>query len=141
MEFHGVLFLVPFFSQFYTNDSPLSSSKLAFYLFADDTNIYCESESLNQLQSAVNRESKKVKMWLEVNKLSLNIDKTSCMNLKVPSTFFAWNCQHQNWKVSNLRELVMYNFLVIFWMKIFHGSNTLLNYPKTWLEHVVCFSK
>ena len=57
----------------YINDLPLSSSKLAFYLFADDTNIYCESESLTQLLSVVSKELKKVKTWLDVNKLSLNI--------------------------------------------------------------------
>ena len=68
----------------YINDLPLSSSKLAFYLFADDTNIYCESESLDQLQSVVNRELKKVKMWLEVNKLSLNFDKTNFIIFKSP---------------------------------------------------------
>ena len=65
--------LGPLLFLIYINDLPLSSSKLAFYLFADDTDIYCESESLDQLQSVVNREFKKVKMWLHVNKLSLNI--------------------------------------------------------------------
>ena len=46
----------------YINDLPLSSSKLTFYLFADDTNIYYESESLDQLESVINRELKKVKL-------------------------------------------------------------------------------
>ena len=76
--------LGPLLFLIYINDLPLSSSKLAFYLFADDTNIYCESESLDQLQSVVNREMKKVKMWLEVNKLSLNIDKTNFKIFKSP---------------------------------------------------------
>ena len=76
--------LGPLLFLIYINDLPLSSSKLAFYLFADDTNIYCESESLDQLQSVVNRELKKVKMWLDVNKLSLNIDKTNFIIIKSP---------------------------------------------------------
>ena len=76
--------LGPLLFLIYINDLPLSSSKLAFYLFADDTNIYCESESPDQLQSLVNRELKKVKMWLEVNKLSLNIDKTNFIIFKSP---------------------------------------------------------
>ena len=76
--------LGPLLFLIYTNDLPLSSSKLAFYLFADDTNIYYEAESLDQLQSVVNKELKKVKMWLDVNKLSLNIDKTNFIIFKSP---------------------------------------------------------
>ena len=76
--------LGPLLFLIYINDLPLSSSKLAFYLFADDTNICCESESLDQLQSLVNRELIKVKMWLEVNKLSLNIDKSNFIIFKSP---------------------------------------------------------
>ena len=73
-----ILFLI------YINDLPLSSSKLTFYLFADDTNISYESESLDQLESVINRELKKVKLWLEVNKLSLNINKTNFIIFKSP---------------------------------------------------------
>ena len=69
--------LGPLLFLIYINDLPLSSSKLAFYLFAD-----YEAESLDQLQSVVNKELKKVKMWLDVNKLSLNIDKTNFIILK-----------------------------------------------------------
>ena len=76
--------LGPLLFLIYINDLPHASSKLAFYLFADDTNIYYEAESLAQLQSVVNRELKKVKMWLDVNKLSLNIDKTNFIIFKSP---------------------------------------------------------
>ena len=44
---------------FYINDLPYSSSTLAFYLFADDSNIYREAEYLDLLQRIVNRELKK----------------------------------------------------------------------------------
>ena len=47
-----------------------SMSKLAFYLFADDTNIYCEGENLNLFQKTGNKELKKVKIWLDANKLA-----------------------------------------------------------------------
>lgn len=46
------------------NDLPLSSSKLAFYLFADDTNIYYESDNIHHLRRVVNIELKKVKLGL-----------------------------------------------------------------------------
>ena len=66
-----LLFLV------YINDLPNSSSKLSFYLFADDTNIYFESLSLSNLQKVVNKELRHVKKWLDANKHALNIDNTS----------------------------------------------------------------
>ena len=66
-----LLFLV------YINDLPNASKKLTFYLFADDTNIYCESKYLSNLTKVVNKELRLVKKWLHANKLSLNIDKTN----------------------------------------------------------------
>ena len=48
---------------------------LQFYLFADDTNIYYEDESLINLEKIFNKELRKLFTWLIVNRLSLNIDK------------------------------------------------------------------
>ena len=48
-----------------------------FFLVADDTNIYFKSHDLTQLQKIMNRELKKVKKWLETNRLALNINKTN----------------------------------------------------------------
>ena len=51
----------------YINDLP-NVSKLSFFLFADD---------IKTVNHIINRELLKVKSWLEVNKLSLNIEKTN----------------------------------------------------------------
>ena len=69
--------LGPLLFLLYINDLPNVSKKLKFYLFADDTNIYCESSDLSNLIKIVNRELRSVKKWLDANKLSLNIDKTN----------------------------------------------------------------
>ena len=69
--------LGPLLFLIYINDIPNTSSKLAFYLFADDTSIYFESGNLEQLQKVVNCELKHVKKWLDANKLALNVDKTN----------------------------------------------------------------
>ena len=69
--------LGPLLFLIYINDLPKSSSKLSFYLFADDTNIYFESSSLSTLQKVVNKELSHIKKWLDANKLALNIDKTN----------------------------------------------------------------
>ena len=48
--------LGPLLFLIYINDISKASSKLSFYLFADDTNIYNESGNLEQLQKVVNNE-------------------------------------------------------------------------------------
>ena len=85
--------LGPLLFLIYINDLPYASSKLAFYLFADETNIYYESENLDLLQRVVNKELKKVKMWLDTNQLALNIDKTNFVIFESPSAFLPCN----NW--------------------------------------------
>ena len=61
----------------YINDLPLVSKKLTFFLFADDTKIYYESSDVLEIHKTVNKELKKVRKWLEANRLALNIEKTN----------------------------------------------------------------
>ena len=91
--------LGPLLFLIYINDLPYSSSKLALYLFADDTNVYYETENLGLLQRTVNKELKKVKVWLDVKKLSLNIDKTNFIIFKSPQHS---SSQLVNIKIGNL---------------------------------------
>ena len=97
------LVLGPLLSLIYINDLPQSSSKLDFYLFADDTNIYFEAENLKLLQHTINEELKNVKMWLDINILSLNIDKTKYVIFKSPqhSLSDATNIKIGNLSVKN----------------------------------------
>ena len=80
----------------FINDLPNTTKKLKFYLFADDTNIYFESQSLGNLCKKVNNELKYVKRWLDANKLMLNVSKSkyiifhsatstipSCLSIKI----------------------------------------------------------
>ena len=69
--------LGPLLFLIYINDLPSVSKSLAFYLLADDTNIYFEASDLFILQKVLNRELRHVKKWLDANKLSVNIDKTN----------------------------------------------------------------
>ena len=69
--------LGPLLFLIYINDLPLISNKFKFFLFADDTNIYYESDDLLNLEKTINKELKKLYQWLCSNRLSLNIDKTN----------------------------------------------------------------
>ena len=65
--------LGPLLFLIYINDLPNISEKLQFFLFADDTNIYYESKDLKELEKTVNGELKKLTLWLNVNRLALNV--------------------------------------------------------------------
>ena len=73
--------LGPLLFLLYINDLPNVSKKLTFYLFVDNTNIYFDSPDLFNLQKTelrkLNKELRKIKRWLESNRLALNIDKTN----------------------------------------------------------------
>ena len=69
--------LGPLLFLLYINDLQNISKVLNFYLLADATNIYYESNSLNELEKTVDKELSKLYLWLNVNRLSLNIDKTN----------------------------------------------------------------
>ena len=69
--------LGPLLFLLYINDLPNISNKLQFFLFADDTNIYYESNDLRHLEKTVNEELKKLSLWLNLNRLALNISKTN----------------------------------------------------------------
>lgn len=63
----------------YINDVCRVSNMLNFILFADDTNIFCSGDNLQQLLEIITSEMKKLKQWFDVNKLSLNLSKTKIM--------------------------------------------------------------
>ena len=67
--------LGPLLFLLFINDLPGVSKKLKFYLFADDTNIYYETDTSDKLAEKVNTELKYLKRWLDANKLSLNANK------------------------------------------------------------------
>ena len=71
-----LLFLV------YVNDLAYVSPKLFSTMFADDTNMFMSGKNVLSLATEFNTELVQVVKWLQVNKLSLNIDKTHYMLFK-----------------------------------------------------------
>jgi hypothetical protein len=48
-------------------------------LYADDTVLYCFSEELHELERKLNADLYNVGLWLNANKLTLNLKKTKSM--------------------------------------------------------------
>ena len=65
--------LGPLLFLLYVNDIFKSSEKLSFILFADDTNIFYQHEDIKVMTETLSNELNKVNLWLQANKLSLNI--------------------------------------------------------------------
>ena len=57
----------------YVNNFHPCSTKLKFYLFADDTNILLVEKKMKVLKTVVNTELVKLYDWFTSNKLTLNI--------------------------------------------------------------------
>ena len=45
-------------------------------LFADDTNLLCCGDNLEQLLDTIEKELNRIKIWFDENKLTLNLSKT-----------------------------------------------------------------
>ena len=94
--------LGPLFFIIYINDIYLSSDKLNFILFADDTTAFSTLENFDmnsngdivEIGSAINQELNKIDAWILANKLKLNTSKTKAMcfhtkqrDIKYPKLF------------------------------------------------------
>ena len=55
------------------------SELLKFIQYADDITIMYSSNDMEQLKTILEREGNKVIMWLNTNRLVINVSKTKCM--------------------------------------------------------------
>ena len=61
------------------NDLANVSIVLFDILFADDTNVYMEADKESDLNKTLNEELAKLNIWLNANKLTINIAKSHDM--------------------------------------------------------------
>ena len=66
----------PFLFLCYINDLPNVSNIITPLIFADDTNLFITGKDPNALMATLNEELVKISQWTDVNKLSLNTQKT-----------------------------------------------------------------
>ena len=63
----------------YINDLKNVSNKIFSILFADDTSIFIEGDSIESTIKILNSELTKISTWLTENKLTLNVSKSHFM--------------------------------------------------------------
>ena len=72
----------------YNNDLPVATS-LDCILYADDTSLCAEFDSLNELEVVANKELEKISRWFATNRLTLNAKKSQAIIFK-PSGLAAY---------------------------------------------------
>ena len=74
--------LGPLLFLIYINDFVNSSKLFHFIIFADDTTVISKTDVVND--KIINQELGKLLLWLQLNKLSLNISKSKCIFFHQP---------------------------------------------------------
>ena len=54
---------------------------MSFCIFADDTTVYVQNDSIDNAIEILNAELAKVALWFDSNKLTLNVNKTQIIML------------------------------------------------------------
>ena len=73
--------LGPLLFLIYINDIVDSSNVLSFVLFAHDTTVYVQNDSIYSAIEILNTELAKAALWFDSNKLTLNVNKTQMIML------------------------------------------------------------
>ena len=79
---HGVpqgSVLGPILFCLHINDLPSSIQNCKIHMFTDDTSIQCSSSSVVDIQHSLQKDLNAVQVWMNANKLKLNLVKTFVM--------------------------------------------------------------
>ena len=76
--------LGPLLFAIYINDLPKVLRNTKVTLFADDTALYCSSQSARDLQTKLNQDLDRLAQWLYEHKLTLNVSKSTFMLIGGP---------------------------------------------------------
>ena len=71
--------LGPLLFLLYINDLPQCLNTSIPAMFADDTHISVSGENREEIENCLNMELENIHRWLQINKLTLNVDKTEYM--------------------------------------------------------------
>ena len=105
--------LGPLLFLIYINDLQNISNDFKTILFADETNIIFNSDSLGKLNVKMNKELEKLNKWLCANKLTLNLKKSNFIlfNVRNIHTNSIFDIRINNTKIEKVKN---YKFLGVF---------------------------
>ena len=112
--------LGPLFFLSYINDICHLSNLNDLVLFADDTNLFFSHNDIQTLTHTINSEMLELSDWFKANKLSLNVKKSNYVIFKPRQRREEFDFKLMVTRWPALRKLL---FLVLFWMKTFHGNH------------------
>ena len=79
--------LGPILFLLYINDLPNISPVVKSILFADDTTLICNDKSIINLENKIKHGTDTLYSWLNINILSLNIDKSNILLFNIRNTY------------------------------------------------------
>ena len=120
--------LGPLLFLIYINDIMNSSNVLSFVLFADDTTVYVQNDSIDSAINILNTEMAKVELRFDSNKLTLNVNKTQMIILSRKK-----NLTPQNEVISRNEEVQRVNKVKFLGVKVDQYPN--------WKDHISMISQ
>ena len=82
----------------YINDLPQAVRKSTVSIYADDTSLCYQSNDLTRLNGAINSDLKELEIWLQGNRISLNVAKTHAMLICTKTKHKTLGSQHKDLK-------------------------------------------
>ena len=143
----------------YINNLNQEMKSCKVHLFADDTDLLCLSNSINQLNKLVNANLKHLFNWLNANKISLNVKKKKgnlCIQTKQIWKWFTNKIRVKRLypfeNVKYLGEKIYINLSCYIFLKVLNtwlwkfiqilvGSIMLMIFSVNWIEPMLSFSK
>ena len=121
--------LGPLLFLLYVNDIVNVSSKVELILFADDTNVFIKGNNIDECIRILNIELSKIHQWLSINKLSLNVQKTS---------YIVFN-SHRSCSVP--MENIYIDNVIVDRVNTLMFLGVKLNSKSTWNDHVLMIKR